>query len=74
MSADRLTLGAVIGAAALGWRGGSRVDARLDALNDRIGGVGQRLTAVGTTLALLVKGLHIEVGGQGRLATRQPAK
>lgn len=65
MSADWLTLGAVVGAVALGWRVYSRIDARLDALNDRIGGVEQRLAAVEATLALLVKGLHIEVSGKG---------
>ena len=42
-----------------------RTLARLDALNDRIANVEQRLAAVEATLALLVKGLHIEVSGKG---------
>lgn len=42
-----------------------RTLARLDALHDCLANVEQRLAAVEATLALLVKGLHIEVSGKG---------
>ena len=56
-----------VGAALVGlhWRTLARIDALNDRMNDRIANVEQRLAAVEATLALLVKGLHIEVSGKG---------
>ena len=79
MSGDILTVGAVIALAAFVWRLNvslrhdlttrfdrmeTRLDGRLDALAADVASIDKRLTAVETTLGLLVKGLHIEVSGR----------
>ena len=43
---------------------GTRLDGRLDSLAADTASIDKRLTAVETTLDLLVKGLHIEVSGR----------
>ena len=42
----------------------TRLDGRLEALTADVASFDKRLTAVETTLDLLVKGLHIEVSGR----------
>ena len=42
----------------------TRLDGRLDGLAADVASIDKRLTAVETTLDLLVKGLHIEVSGR----------
>ena len=79
MSGDILTVGAVVALAAFVWRLNAslrhdlttrldrmeaRLDGRLDALTADVASIDKRLTAVETTLDLLVKGLHIEVSGR----------
>ena len=79
MSGDILTLGAVVALAAFVWRLNAslrhdlttrldrmetRLDGRLDALAADVASIDRRLTAVETTLDLLVRGLHIEVSGR----------
>ena len=79
MSGDILTVVAVVALAAFVWRlnaslrhdlttrldhMGTRLDGRLDALAADVASIDKRLTAVETTLDLLVKGLHIEVSGR----------
>lgn len=41
-----------------------RLETRLDTVADDVASGKERLTAVETTLALLIKGLHIEVSGR----------
>ena len=43
----------------------SDLDAKIGALQADVSGVKERLAGVETTLALLIKGLHIEVSGRG---------
>ena len=75
MSGDILTLGAIVALAAFVWRLNAslrhdlttrmdRLETRLDALAADVASIDRRLTAVETTLDLLVKGLHIEVSGR----------
>ena len=75
MSGDILTVGAVVALAAFVWRLNAslrhdlttridRLETRLDALAADVASIDRRLTAVETTLDLLVKGLHIEVSGR----------
>ena len=75
MSGDILTVGAVVALAAFVWRLNAslrhdlnarmdRLEMRLDALAADVASIDRRLTAVETTLDLLVKGLHIEVSGR----------
>ena len=42
----------------------SRLEARLDGVQTGIAGIKERLSAVEATLALLVKGLHIDIQGR----------
>lgn len=75
MSGDILTVGAVVALAAFVWRLNAslrhdlntrmdRLETRFDALAADVASIDKRLTAVETTLDLLVKGLHIEVSGR----------
>ena len=60
-----LELGVIVagflGMAAWNWRMYARLDAKLDAMRGDVATVKERLAGVEATLALLVKGLRIEI-------------
>lgn len=58
-------IGVGVALGGLQWRTLSRIEARIDALQAEVANIKKRLAAVEATLALLVKGLHIEVKGGG---------